>query len=106
MTEREIPSSCGQLLVFFLVCFRDEWTNDQQERIRLFPQSDRKSPEQIIDPLKSVQHAGVHDDRAAIRVDICCRNFSGSGWSNISGSIPAGTMSTLAAGTPWSMNQS
>ena len=51
-----------------LVRFRDQRTNDEEERVWPFAQSDRKRGQQVIDPLKRVQNACVHDHRPAIEL--------------------------------------
>src|SRR5439155_18615606 len=54
------PSVCA------LMRFRDQRTNDKEERIRFLPQGDRKRGQQVVDPLKRIQNARVHDHRPAI----------------------------------------
>src|SRR5947208_11556424 len=64
--------SDSQLLRLSSVCtfvrFRDQRTNDKEERIRLLPQGDCKRGQKVVDPLKRIQNARVHDHRSAIEL--------------------------------------
>ena len=69
----------SQLLRLLSVCtfvrFRDQRTNDKKERIRLLTQRDCKGAQQVVDPLKRIQNARVHDNRAAIELILLSKLF-------------------------------
>src|SRR5215470_17414472 len=47
---------------------RDQWTNDEEESVRAFAPSERKRSQKVIDPLKRVQNASVHDHRPGMEL--------------------------------------